>query len=71
MVGLEELHHLGLGGPRPRVAAAAQPPHQLEVRQVAGRELVHPALSGERQHLQRPAADSRDLAEPAPAQLVV
>ena len=69
-VGGEQLTDLLLGGARAGIGRA-QPPHQLQVGQVAGRQLIEPPLPGERQRLERPAPHPADRAQPPPAALVI
>ena len=66
----EHLAHLRFGCPRPRIPAAQQPPDQLDERKIAGRELIHPALAAERQHLDGPGADAGNREQASPAALL-
>src|SRR5579864_8915629 len=70
-IGCEELHDLLLGRPRPGIPTASQPADEFEKGEVAGGQLIEPTLAGQRQLLERPAADPPDPGQPLPAALVV
>jgi len=70
VVGGEQRANLLLGGACVRTAGG-QAAGELGEVQVAGRELVVAALAVQREHLDRPAPDPGDRAQPAPAPLVV
>lgn len=48
-----------------------QPTDELQVVEIARRDLVEPALAGEREHLERPGADPPDRPQAPPSSLVV
>jgi len=70
VVAREDGADLVLAGPRPRVAGQ-QAPDEPHVAEVGGGQLVVAALALERQHLDGPAADARDRAQPPPGAVVV
>src|SRR6185437_7653827 len=67
-VALEERADLLLGG---AAAEAGEPPHQLHVGEVAGRDAVVAALAVVGELVDRPAADLTDRAQALPAGLVL